>query len=372
MNRNLLALLLVLLLNLLVAPPAFASPQFPFTIVRDAQGKLAHIDLPHNSSKSIEPDLLTVLRAANSRGALAALQNGDLSSADLDKVEEKNAFEEARRLLARGISKQDMDDPRLDAEFAKAKLKLDNLLVYRLLANPYDPAAFDQENATKDAIQAIMQAANAVFGVSPAMQIFEFLVDQHLEALESRREFHQNRLLVQLEQSGTPLSDYEKMLVRSSIFYSRLELYEIGARKKARKSWNTFGDTKLKATLKKCDGYVSKTDRGFGPCFKVSGTELRNRLVDYNLLSNSTSIAYDFNSPYRVRNTRIGYLVLKLALKFIPAPSWAKVGVNSYISSHYAKQRRSEGYVYEFARVQNQADLAAWIAVSTANPLLDL
>jgi hypothetical protein len=369
MVRNLLALLLVLS----VAPATFAATQFPFTIVRDANGKLTRIDLPKGSSKNSGPDLLMLLRAAaNSRGVLASVQASDLSSADLDTKEEKNALEAAKTFFARGFSKRDLDDPRLDVEFEKAKLKLDQLLVYRLLANPWDPGAFDQENATKDAIQAIMQAANQVFDVTPPLMIFEFLVDQYLEGMESRREFHQNRLLVLLEQPDAPFSIYEKSLVRSSVFYSRLELYDVGGRKKARKSWNTFGDTKLKSTLSKCDGYVSKTEHGYGPCFKNSGTEIRNRLVDLNLLSNSTSLAYDFGSPYRVRNNRIGYLVLKLALKFVPAPGWAKLGVNRYISSHFAKQRRSEGYVYEFARVQNQPDVAAWIAIGSANPMLDL
>lgn len=365
--------LLVLLLVLLIAPISFAQSSFPFTVVRDANGKLSRIELPNKSALSPEDeDLLAMLReAADAREGSMGLQD-DLSGAGLKEEEEKAAFEEAKRFLAMGVSKKDLNDPRLDIEFAKAKAKLNGLKVYRLLANPYQASAFDEENLTKEVVQGILEAAKLVFDFTPPLQIFEFLVDQHLDALETRREFHQNRLLVLLETQPSLFNAEEKSLIRSSIFYSRIWIVDLPKRDSARKVWKTYGDTKFKESMGKCSGFVSKNDRAYGPCFKVIGDEIHNRLVKKNLISKSTSLAYDFGSPYRVRNSRIGWMMLKLALKFVPAPGWAKTGVSRWISSNYFDQRRSDGYVYEFARVKGQNDLAAWIAISNANPLLGL
>lgn len=363
MDRRLLVALLVLFIY---SPSAFAS-SFPFTIVRASNGKLDRIELPASKSRQTE-DVLTLLRAAVSRPSLSGIKD-ELSSVGLNKKEEIDAFEEAKRVLGFSVSKSDLEDPRLDVEFAKAKLKLDGLFVYRLLANPYNPGAFDKENAVKEAVEQLLEAAKLIFTVTPPMRIFEFLVDEHLDALEARREFHQNRILSVLDKAPE-FSIYEKSLVRSSIYYSRLWIVNPIARKDARKVWNTYGDTQWKKSLDKCKGYTTPADRSYGPCFKVDGTEIRNRLVNSAVLSKSTSLAYDFNAPTRVRNTRIAWLMVKLGMKFVPAPSWIKGPVNIWIKSHYQEQRRSEGFAYQSALDQGQADLASWIVVGNANPIL--
>lgn len=369
MDRRLIAasLFAFLVAVVLMAPQAFAQSNFPFNVTRDSNGKLVKIELPNSKSRQTE-DALSQLRAAMGSNSIANLSD-QLSSAGLKTKEEKDAFEDARRVLNLVISKKDVEDPRLDGEFAKAKVKLDGLQVYRLLASPYEPAAFDKENAVKEAVEALMEAAKLVLIATPPMRIFEFIVDQHLDALEARREFHQNRLLA-LIQDSKDFSVYEKSLIRSSIFYSRLWIVNPIARKDARKVWNTYGDNEWKKIQTKCAGFVSKTDRSYSQCFKVVGNEIRNRLVNYDVLSKNTSLAYDFDAPTRVRNTRIVWFMLKLGLKFVVAPGWAKKGVSHWISSHYSDQRRSEGYVYQSALGKGETDLAAWIAVGNANPIL--
>ncbi|MEK7357221.1 MAG: hypothetical protein AAB250_12280, partial [Bdellovibrionota bacterium] len=232
---------------LLLSPLASATQSFPFTIKRSTDGRIQRIEITNSSAFSEEgPDLLAELRKAHADFAAAAFagQAEEFSGTELANDDERKAFEDAKLFLVHGLSKRDLEDPRLDEEFANARRKLDGLEVYRLLASPHEVGAFDRENATKQAIESVLDAAKLIFDLSPAFKVFEFLVDQHLENLESRREFHQTRLLVLLDHSPQFFTDEERAAIRSSIHYSRIPILSSKERESARRIWTTFGDAK--------------------------------------------------------------------------------------------------------------------------------
>ena len=160
--------------------------------------------------------------------------------------------------------------------------------LFRLLAAPNSPAAFDRETIVAEIVKEILNNANRVLPIStPVSAVFSFLVDQYVDALESRREFFQNQLLVELAYDHSLFTDKEKDLIRSSVFYSRISIINLPARNKAQKVWATYGPAKLAEAVKPCAGFVGKNDKGFGQCFKVDGTQVVNRMVKKSLISKS-------------------------------------------------------------------------------------
>jgi hypothetical protein len=63
-------------------------------------------------------------------------------------------------------------------------------------------------------------------------------------------------------------------------------------------------------------------------------------------------------------------MLASLGLKLVPVPSLAKTPVEKWIDSQYVEQRKSEGYVFGYATMRNQTDLANSILTGTANPLI--
>lgn len=363
------ALLLVLALPLM----ATAQQKFPFTVKRDAKGALTRVELPLRTSIMAEAgdDTLQQLRAS-----LRDLQAGNAGIAANDpdelkptKAEEKEVYEKAKAYLKHDVSISALDDVRLDKEYAAAKSKLFKIELFRLLAAPNAPEAFDRETIVAEVVKEILGQGDKVLPGS-IFGVFNFLVDQYVEALESRREFFQNQLLVELAYDHTLFTAKEKDLIRSSVFYSRISILNIPARDKARKVWATYGATRLAELMKPCEGFVGKKDKGFGQCFKVDGTQIVNRMVKKSLTSKSASLAFDSKKTTRVRDHRTALMLAKLGLALVPVPGLLKKPVSVWLSSQYIEQRKSEGFLYGQAVQQGQPTLSDWVLVNSANPII--
>ncbi len=365
---------LLSMLAVLAAPVAKAQSTFPFTIVRDAKGTLTRIELPVRSSIMAEDqDVLAELRLAvpeyqaQSNGVMAL----EAGAPTPEKAEDRKTLDQAKAYLKNDFNATTLNDARLDKEYAKAKKKILEVKLFRLLAAPSQATAFDREQDIAEVVKALLGQAGSVLGVaSPAFDVFDFLVTQYIEALESRREFFQNQLLVVLSNDSNLFTAKEKSAIRSSIFYSRLAFYNLPAREKARKSWATFGDSQLEKALKPCKDFVKAGDKSWGSCFKQDGTQILNRMVKKVVLSNSPSVAFDSKNPSKVQDSRILLLLARLGVKLLPVPSLAKKPVYTWIDSQYVEQRKTEGYVFGYANLRNQNDLADWILTGTANPMI--
>lgn len=365
---------LALLAFVTIPAVAHAQHAFPFTIERDSKGTLTRIELPlRNSILSEDEDVLTELRLS-----VREYQSQSLSLSALEaqapvpaNADDRKTLEQAKAYLKKDFDANVLSDNRLDKEYAKAKTKILQVKLFRLLAAPSTPTAFDTEQDIAEAVKLILGQAGSVLGLaSPAYNVFEFLVDQYIEALESRRAFYQNQLLVLLANDSALFTAKEKSAIRSSIFYSRLEFYDLPARSKARKAWATYGDDQLEKALKPCKGFAKAGDKVWGSCFKQDGNLIVNRMINKVTLSKEPSLAFDVKNPSRVQDFRILMLLARLGTKLLPVPSLAKKPVYYWIDSQFVEQRKSEGYVYAYATLRNQTDLANWILTGTANPII--
>lgn len=351
------------LLTLCLSTIANAAAEFPFSLTRDQAGQIARIEIQEQASLAGEENILTQLRSQLSIGATLQLNESALSN------DERKVFARAKAALIQSVSLSELNNPALEQEFARALPKLKDIKVYRLIASPYQQNAFDQENTIKEVVNQVLSLGKKALQ-GPAFEVFEFLVNETLEGLESRREFHQNRLLYWLDQNSSEFTEEERNYIRTSIFYSRLGMLDFLSRKRAQSSWSTYGTAQYRSQLAKCKGFVAQGEEHFGMCFKVTDKKIQNILVKRSSFSKGTSVAYQFEKPYQVRNERAVILLLKLALRFVPGPGFAKNGVRSWLESQYLVQRRTEGFLYEAVRLQGNDELAPMILVSTANPLI--
>jgi hypothetical protein len=373
---------LALLAFVTVPSVAHAQHAFPFTIERDSKGTLTRIELPLRNSilsegLSGDEDVLTELRlSVREYQSQSMAQSMSLSALEAQApvpadADDRKTLEEAKAYLKKDFDANVLSDNRLDKEYAKAKTKILQVKLFRLLSAPSTPTAFDTEQNVAETIKLVLGEAGNVLGLaSPAYSVFEFLVDQYVEALESRRAFFQNQLLVLLANDSTLFSAKEKSAIRSSIFYSRLEFYDLPARSKARKAWSTYGDDQLAKALKPCKGFAKTGDKTWGSCFKQDGNLIVNRMINKVTLSKDPSLAFDVKNPSRVQDFRVLMMLARLGVKLLPVPSLAKKPVYYWIDSQFVEQRKSEGYVYAYATLRNQTDLANWILTGTANPII--
>lgn len=368
---------LVFMAALIVPSLSYAKSDFPFTVTRDSKGKLVSISLPSSvklAAAGDEDDELTELREALSERA-AETKAFSAAAAEADEhapvdAEERETYEAAKAYLGETLTANSADDKRLDGEFDKAKSEVAKVKAWRLLAAPYQTNAFDNEQVLEEVLKRVTDVAKNILPIdNPVFGVFEFLLDTHIENLVSRREFFQNQLLVAIEQDSKLFSTAEKAAIRSSIFYSRLSMIKIETRKKARAAWSTYGNTQMKSLLAKCDGFTS-TKSVYGPCFRLEGQEVRNKLVKKNRISKSTSLAFDYSEPKRMRAKRQFLITTKLGLKLLPLPGLLKTPVRIWLNSQYLEQRKSEGFMYGWTGYTNETRVGEWVLYGTSNPLM--
>ncbi len=356
---------------------AGAQSKFPFDVQRDASGTLTRIEIPIRSSALLDDeDVLTELKSSlkqyqdsSTVGVSAVSADAVTPKTDADR----RLYQQAKDYLKNDLSMSTLSDPNLAKQYAQAKPQILKVKLFRLLAAPNTIDAFDRERAVTEVVQQIIGNAGSVLGLaSPAFTVFTFLLDQYIESLESRRDFFQNQLMVLLANDTSLFTDKEKSLVRSSIFYSRLDFLDVNLKRRsnARKDWASFGDQQLAATLKPCIGFVGQGETGFGSCFKQTGDLFVNRMVKKNRLSASVSLAFDSKNPYRVRDFRALLMLADLGMRFIPGPAIAKKPLGIWLNSLFRNQRKSEGYFFGYTNLKNQPDLSNWILMNSANPII--
>lgn len=354
--------------------PLLAGAQSPslsrYVIRRDSRGKLLSISLnkPLKMS-SAGSTLLDDLRDEYDREQAQAMAFGDSEEAPVPETDEqKKMWADSRQAVARKIKRRDLDDPALKREDAKANEKLDRIDFFQLIAAPYNPAALDQGKETKRTIDAIALAGSVAL-VSNLFSVFQFLVYQHVEALESRRAFYQNQLLTILESpEGRAFSEEEKKLIRSSIFYSRIDIMKTKTRRQARAAWSSFGTRAYEEIQKNCSKTNPRPAPEFGACFKNAEHEIKNSAV---IKHGKPATAFDYDKPYSVRNHRRFLMLTKLGAQFVPVPGLVKRAFCKWIDGKYVPQRRAEGYLHGSLLLAGKNDLARWVIVGSANPKLD-
>jgi hypothetical protein len=367
-TKSVLLAALLTTLGLVTLPSsAQAQAKFPFSVERDANGAITRIELPfRDSMMSEDEDVLSSLRVAvkdyqdSGTVGLTALGADAIIPQSAD---DKKLYAQAKAYLKNDFSASTLNDPQLIL-----RIKL-----YRLLAAPNAPEAFDTEEALTELVGKLLSEAGTVLHLaSPAYTVFEYLVGEYIGDLEQRRNFFQNQLLVLLSNDSTLFTDKEKSTIRSSIYYSRLgfDYKAIPKRVKARKIWATYGDLALAKQLVPCKGFVSAGDNGFGSCFKQSGDLFLNRMNKKSNISKDVSLAYDLSKPGRVHDTRILLMLAKFAVAMIPVNGQLKSPFKSWITSQYEGQRQSEGFFFAYATMRNMQDLVDGILYSAANPII--
>ena len=377
-TKSCLRLLATTTLLLALTAPTLAKAQtaFPFNITRDAKGAVSRIDLPSRTSVMMDDQDDTLYELKTSLAAYQASANGaSLAATAQDEIvpeskDDKKLYQEAKEILKHDISVSTLEDAKLTKEFATAKSKLFKIELFRLLAAPNTPSAFDRDKLIAEAVKQVMSGAKQVLVLPSVYDVFEFLVSQYIESLESRREFFQNQLLIELAYDKTIFTEKEKSAIRSSVLYSQLAIENIPAREKARKVWSTYGDTQLAKRVAPCKDFASSKETSFGQCFKITGHELVNRMVKKSLTSNDVSLAFDSQKTTRVRDHRAVLLLAKFGLMLVPAPGFAKKPFTMWLNSQYQPQRKSEGFLYGHAVRKGLPTLADQILNNSSNPVI--
>jgi hypothetical protein len=362
-------------LLLLLIPLQSYATEFPFQIRRGANGKIEQIILPKKGMiEAVSgPEMINDVKEAYMEYVDAGGMRLQTVAEQLEVPQEhREDLKISNMALVNDLKPQDFDDPKLIAEFEKAQREIQKAPYFRLLADPDHPQAFDEEKALQLTIDVIFKAAHQVLIVNPLFNVFEFLVNEYLEAMMSRREFYQNQLVYLVNQDTQVFSSDDKKRILSSIFYSRISLLRPDKRAKAVKKWDTFGiDTYKKEVVDKCDGFVGEGEVSFGNCFKIKDHKIRNRLAKKSLLNKKPSIAFNYEHNHSVRNYRALVLLIKLGSKIAPIPSPGGSAFRAYLSSLYKNQRRTEGYLFAYLMDHGDVNLSRWVLVSSANPLIN-
>jgi len=342
-----------------------------YIVQRDSNGKLVSISLakPHQTLDAT-PTLLDELRDeydAENASTFAFHIDQDDDAPVPENAEDKKTYEGARDAVAHKIKRSDLDDPRLKSEFAKADAKLSQIGYFQLIAAPQNPEALDQGRETKRTIDGVALGVDLALP-TPLFSIFHFLVNQQVEALESRRAFYQNQLLVILDSpEGRVFSDAEKNLIRSSIFYSRIDIMKSKSRRVARNAWTSFGTRAYRELQSECSKHVPHPVPELGSCFQNEDRQIKDYAVTKHRKS---SAAFKYDKPYAVRDHRKFLMLTKLGAQFTPVPGFLKAAFCKWIDSHYVPQRRAEGYLHGSLLLAGKGDLAQWVIVNSANTKL--
>ncbi len=352
---------------LFAATFGFAAETLPFEILKTADGHVREIRLVTNKKAGSEAERFLATLRTRLPHRTEELQNMDLTGLANLKPEEQEAFWKAIDYLnSKSVSSLN-DDEQINKEFLKAVDQIEKEKFFTLLAAPLVPNAFDREALLREAINDAIDLAQELFLSNPAFSVFEFFVEEYLEALVSRREFYQNALLVWMDTGDTSFSDADKAAIKSSIFYSRLSLTSFSSRKKAIREWATFGLAAQDKWMKKCGVDASSV---FHACFRLDQNKILNLVDKNNLLSSKASLAFDYENPSSLASTRWILTVVRLGLKMVPIPGFIKTPVKKWLNSFYREQRRTEGLLYMAAQREGQFNLSTWIRQNTANPLM--
>jgi hypothetical protein len=361
-------------LALCVLSQSALAGQFPFEVVRDANGKLEKIVLPERAARQMvaDGDILAESKAMHAQMATpqVSMMMQALAVEAKGDQDKKDMLADSQLALANEVEDKDFDDPKLQEQYAEAKAEITKTAWFRLLAAPYYPQAFDEEKIVAEVIKKLISKAQNILDPGGPLQIFTYLVSEYFEALQSRREFYQNQMIYLVLNSGDTFTAEEKNYILSSVFYSRLSLFRLDKRHKALKHWAEYGVQKYADKTKRCKDFVQPGDTAWGTCFKVVGNTIANQMIRRQTLSKKPSIAFDYESPKSVRNFRALLLIIKLGAKFVPSVGPVKSLFIDWIDSFYKDQRKSEGFLYGQLIDQNNASLADWILVGSANPLI--
>ncbi len=346
------------------AMPVFAG-QLPIQVNRNADGSVDTIVLV--DQKAVDGQEAQVFLDGLTSGIdqVATYKGDAFEGAKKLKKDEQQALEDAKAFLSSKSDIAPADRKKMNEEFVKAVRTLNHQQLFHVLASPGHPGAFDGEKILVEVVSQILGQAGKVLGVSPAYSVFEFLVEEYMDALVARREFFQNAVLSQLDHADGGYSAADASGIRSSIFYSRLDLWNLPKRQKAVKAWATFGDNETAKWMKKCKTTSATYAQS---CFIQEGQKVRNIMVSKFKFSKKSSLAVDLTKPTSVGNTRWMILAVKLGVKLAPVPGLAKKPVNMFLNSLYAHQRRSEGLLYGELVLQNADDLANVVSGNNANP----
>lgn len=348
----------------LFALPVFAG-QLPVQVNRDANGKVDTIVLTEKKSLDGQEADAFLDGLALGIDEVNRRKGEELDGAKNLKKDEQAALADARAYLSNKSVVSFAERKQLNDEFRKAVKELNSQKLFHVLAAPNSPSYFDGEKVLEEVIRQITGQAGSVLGATPVYSVFEFLVDEYLNALVARREFFQNAVLVSLDHADTEYTAEEKSAIRSSIFYSRISLTNLPKRMKAAKAWATYGDKEAANYMKKCKTNASTFVQS---CFTQVDNKARNLMVKRHILSGKTSLALDFANPASVGNSRWMFMAIKLGVKLAPVPGLLKKPVNMFLNSLYTNQRTSEGLLYGELMYGNYDVWAQFVVGNNANP----
>ena len=244
----------------------------------------------------------------------------------------------------------------------------------RILAYTGKSDFFYKREMVRAAVSWGLALAESMFSHAPVLNTAVYILARAEELVRRSREFHQNIFLHYVEKvdsKGLGMTDGEVDLVLSSIYESRIPLTGIGELRKARKNWPEYGIRRFHAETRMANRVLiqhkhryqdigRRVNRPFQRV-RFDGRDLIVNLYHRGSIFNSRpSVAFDLENPKRIARKRIVIQLAELGLSFIPAPSWGKRMVGSYLKSHYKSQRITEGALYgHFESMRDKAGTQA-------------
>lgn len=348
--------------TLLLSQTGFAK--FSFKVERDSKGELLQVALHVDAQPKAETILKRFqsdLQSSNFLALEIPLEN----FSDL-KPEEQAGFNQAIANVQNELNSLFLQDAKLTQEFKRSFEALEKNSAFTLLASR-DLNAFDQEALYISKIEATLNISKEVLGITPAFALLEFFVREHLDNLIAKREFFQNALLRSLEVKSSSFSSSEKSKIKSSIFYSRLSLLDLKARKNAKKNWLQFGKLSSEKWGRRClNGDVVD----FSKCFYIKDTRYYSLVDRNNSLSKKDALSFDPKKPHTLGQKRKLLFLARLGLKMTPLPGIIKEALAHWIHSHYREQRRTEGLLFQNFILKNDLKSADLILKNSLNPLI--
>ncbi|MFA5583937.1 MAG: hypothetical protein WDA09_06955 [Bacteriovoracaceae bacterium] len=394
-----------LLVAILLSPIAQASMDLKgfndrFKLVRDQSGKLETIKLKKITTKfsimpylhQVKSDLFLEQESFNSFTAHEKEMQIDTFLYELGfdpYTKTTNGSEEVQAIKDSLLSIGDADihstfqevierNKTFWNEFESKLNSAWNFVDPSVVANLNDARFFYKRQATYQVVTWALEQAKKRFATVPALNIATFVIYKVHEMMNEQRAFHHNMLLHYFEtihESELGMTKDEVDLAISSIYEYRIGLTNIFESNRAAREWNKYGinnfyrqvragNARLQTWSKNT---VRKLNFAFAHVKDAEGDKIYHLHHNLHQFSSKPSLAFDYQSPSKIKNQRSLMNLGGLALGFVPLPNWIKGNVQGFINSFYIEQVRTEGALVGFFESQGNQTMIERIYDQRAN-----
>lgn len=383
-----------------------------FSLVKNDEGKVVAIKLKKAvTTFSIKPfieQLKSDLQAEQQ--SFKALSAGDKEDQVNDMLEEmgfdpyslvsSDGSEEAQRLKESILNSKNIDVQATFAELNKGDFwkqfesKLNEAIMFidpTVLTNMSDARFFYKRQATYTVVQWALNEAKKRFSNIPVLNIASFVIVRIHDMMLEQRHFHHNMLLHYFEtqsEGALGLTKEEVDLAVSSIYEYRIALASINESNRAAETWSSYGMNNFYMAVRAGNNKIrswndplsatrfsniSKLDFAFAKVTEKDrktneeSSRIYHLHINMHAYTSKPALAYNFNKPNQVKQTRMLLNIGGLALGFLKIPDFIKSNVDSFIKSFYVEQVRMEGALVPYFEMNGDPAMAKKIYAQRNN-----